>query len=60
MRHYDIANVRSLYYDEDGAYASWEVDAWGRLDEFAHGRLWQLFETFLTGRFPGATRVFTD
>jgi hypothetical protein len=60
MRHYDIANVRGLYYEDDRALAVWEVDPWERLDEFAHGRLWQLFETFLIARFPGAARIFTD
>jgi len=60
MRHYDIADVRGLYYQEDRTLAIWEVDAWGRLDEFAHGRLWQLFETWLVNRFPGAARIFTD
>ena len=60
MRHYDIANVRGLCYEEDRSLAIWEVDAWGRLDEVAHGRLRQLFETFLLARFPGATRIFTD
>jgi len=60
MRHYDIANVRGLSYDEDRALGIWEVDAWGRLDEFALGRLWQLFESFLLGRFPGARRIYTN
>jgi len=41
MRHHDIANVRGLYYDADEALAIWEVDGWDRLEEFAHGRLWQ-------------------
>ena len=60
MRHHDIANVRGLYYKEDRALAIWEVDAWGRLNEFAHGQLWRLFETWLIARFPGAARIFTD
>lgn len=60
LRHRDIANVRGLYYQEDRALGIWEVDAWNRLDEFAHGRLWQMFETWLTGHFPQATRIFTD
>jgi hypothetical protein len=60
MRHHDIASVRGLYYEEDQALGIWEVDPWGRLDEFAHGRLWQLFESFLINRFPAATRIFTD
>mgnify|MGYP001316471325 CR=1 FL=1 len=60
MRHYDIDNVRGLCHDKEQALAIWEVDAWDRLDEFAHGRLWQLLETWLVHRFPGATRIFTD
>jgi hypothetical protein len=32
----------------------------GPLDDFAHGKLWQLFETFLLGGFPGANRILTD
>jgi hypothetical protein len=60
MRHHDIASVRGLYYADDRALAVWDVDSWGRLDEFAHRRLWQLFEAFLLTRFPGATRIFTD
>jgi|SRR5579872_1580215 len=60
MRHHDIANVRGLYYDADQALAIWEVDEWQRLDEFAHGRLWQLFENWLVQRIPAATQIFTD
>ncbi len=33
---------------------------WGRLDEFGQATLWQGFERWLTGRFPAATRIFTD
>jgi hypothetical protein len=60
MRHHDIANLRGLYYAEDHAIGIWEVDAWGRLDEFTHGRLWQLFEAFLLHRFPQAQRMYSD
>lgn len=60
MRHHDIANVRGLYYEADQTLAIWEVDAWGRLDEYTQGRLWQLFETFLLTRFPAAVRIFAD
>lgn len=60
MRHHEIASVRGLYYDQDRALGIWEVDTYGRLDAFTHGRLWQLFETFLVARFPTATRVYTD
>jgi hypothetical protein len=60
MRDWDIANVRGLFYEEDRALGTWEVDVWRRLAEAAHGRLWQLFEAFRIGRFSGATRIFTD
>jgi hypothetical protein len=60
MRHHDIANVRGLFYEEDRTLAIWEVDAWGRLDEFTHARLWLAFESFLARRFPGAERIVTD
>jgi hypothetical protein len=60
MRHHEIANVRGLYYQEDRALAIWEADAWNRMDEFAHAKLWQTFERWLVGRFPGARRMFTD
>ena len=60
MRHHDIANVRGLYYQEDQVLAIWEVDAWSRLDELTHGRLWQLFESFLLSRYPEASRIYTD
>jgi hypothetical protein len=40
MRHHDIANVRGLFYEQDRTIGIWEVDAWGQLDEFSHGRLW--------------------
>jgi hypothetical protein len=60
MRHHDTASVRPLYYADDRSLAIWDLDTWGRLDDFAHGRLWQLFETFLLTRFPGAIRIFTD
>lgn len=60
MRHHDIANVRGLYYDQDSVAAIWEVDTWGRLDDFAQARLWQAFQGFLVNRFPAATRIFTD
>jgi hypothetical protein len=60
MRHHDIANVRGLYYEEDRSLAIWEVDTWGRLDEFGQATLWQGFERWLTARFPQATRIFTD
>jgi hypothetical protein len=60
MRHHDIASVRGLYYDADRAIGLWEVDSWGHLDELTHGRLWQLFESFLLTRFPAATRIYTD
>lgn len=60
MRHHDIANVRGLYYKEDQSIGIWEVDAWGRLDEFTHGRLWELFEAFLLHRFSRARRILSD
>lgn len=60
MRHHGIANVRSLYYEEDRTLAIWEVDTWGRLDDFTHGQLWQAFERFLIARFPDATRIYAD
>ncbi|HLJ67027.1 MAG TPA: hypothetical protein VKX16_06675 [Chloroflexota bacterium] len=60
MRHHDIANVRGLYFDADQALAIGEVDEWQRLDDFAHGKLWQFFEGWLVQRFPAATRIFTD
>jgi len=60
MRHHDIANVRGLYYEEDRSLAIWEVDTWGRLDEFGQATLWQGFERWLSSRFPAATRIFTD
>jgi hypothetical protein len=60
MRHHDIANVRGLFYEQDRTIGLWEVDAWGRLDEFTHARLWLAFESFLVRRFPGAARIVTD
>ncbi len=60
MRHHDIASVRGLYYEEDRSLAIWEVDTWGRLDEFGQATLWQGFERWLSSRFPAATRIFTD
>ncbi|MBV9279422.1 MAG: hypothetical protein JOZ41_05030 [Chloroflexi bacterium] len=60
MRHHDIAAVRGLYYEQDRALAIWEVDAWGRLDEATHSKLWRLFEQFLLNRYPEATQIFAD
>jgi len=60
MRHHDIASVRGLCFEQDRALAIWEVDTWGRLDEVAHGRLWHLFERFMSTRYPAATRIFAD
>lgn len=60
MRHHVIANVRSLYYEDGQAHVVWEVDTWGRLDDFAHARPWRLFETFLLGNLPTATRIFAN
>jgi hypothetical protein len=60
MRHHDIANVRGLFYEQDRTIGIWEVDAWGQLDEFSHGRLWLAFESFLVRRFPSAERIVTD
>jgi hypothetical protein len=60
MRHHEIAAIRGLYYDADRAIGLWEVDAWGRLDELAYSRLWQLFESVLLVRFPAATRLYAD
>jgi hypothetical protein len=60
MRHHDIANVRALFYQEDRALAIWEVDAWGKLDEFAHGRLWHLFEGWVVERYPEGMQIFAD
>jgi hypothetical protein len=60
MRHHDIAKLRGLYYEDDRSLGIWEVDAWGRLDEFAHGKLWQSFETFLIRRFSDALHLFAD
>jgi len=44
----------------DRALAIWEVDAFGRLDSFAHGTLWHQVESFLFSRFPLASRIYTD
>jgi len=44
----------------DRSLAIWEVDTWGRLDEFGQATLWQGFERWLSSRFPAATRIFTD
>jgi hypothetical protein len=60
MRHHEIASARGLYYDRDRAIGLWEVDSWGRLDRATQTQLWRAFERFLIGRFPGATRIFTD
>jgi hypothetical protein len=60
MRHHDIADVRGLFYAQDRTIGIWEVDAWGRLDEFTHARLWLAFESFLVRRFPTAERIVTD
>lgn len=60
MRHHEIAKARRLYFAEDRAFALWEVDSFGRLDDFTHGRLWQSFESWLVTRFPDTTRIFTD
>jgi hypothetical protein len=60
MRHHDIAALRALYYQEDQAIGLWEVVDWGRLDTFAHGKLWTLFESWLFKRFPAARQIYTD
>jgi hypothetical protein len=60
MRHHDIANVRGLFYQQDRTIGMWEVDVWGRLDEFTYARLWLAFESFLVRRFPEAVRIVTD
>jgi hypothetical protein len=57
MRHHDIANVRGLFYEQDRTLGLWEVDAWGRLDEFTHGRLWLAFESFLVRRGSSLTTL---
>jgi hypothetical protein len=60
MRHHEIGKARGLYFAEDRALAIWEVDSYGRLDDFTHGQLWQAFEGWLITRFPDATHIFTD
>jgi hypothetical protein len=60
MRHHEIAHVRGLYYEQDQALAVWEVDDFGRLDEFTHDRLWLLVQQWLVRRFPETTRLYTD
>jgi len=60
MRHHDIGKARGLYFVEDRSIALWEVDSFGRLNEFTHGQLWQAFERWLIAHFAQAERIFTD
>jgi hypothetical protein len=60
MRHHEIAKARGLYYAQDWALALWEVNSFGRLDDFTHKKLWIAFEAWLLERFPEAERIFTD